>query len=283
MSVHTSPQGAAAPVKPVTLPQLKDMHARGDKIAMLTAYDASFASLLDQCGVDCLLVGDSLGMVMQGHDSTLPVTHEQVVYHVQCVARGIRNATRRAWLIGDMPFGTFSESPEHTYRHACDLMKAGAQMVKIEGGAWLLPTIEFLTQRGVPVCAHLGLTPQFIHQLGGYRIQARTQEARELLLRDAKALESAGASMLVLELVPTPSAQYVTENLHIATIGIGAGPHCSGQVLVLQDMLDIYPGKKARFVKNFLAGHDSVADAVRDYVAQVRAGSFPAAEHSYEQ
>jgi 3-methyl-2-oxobutanoate hydroxymethyltransferase len=283
MSVHSAPQGAATAIKPVTLPALKAMHAQREKIAMLTCYDASFAALLDQCGVDCLLVGDSLGMVIQGQDSTLPVTQAQMIYHVECVARGIRNATRRAWLIGDMPFGTFSVSPEHTYRHACELMKAGAQMVKLEGGEWLLPTMEFLTKRGVPVCAHLGLTPQFIHQLGGYRIQARTPEARELLLREAKALEAAGAAMLVLELVPTASAEYVTANLQIPTIGIGAGPHCSGQVLVLHDMLDVYPGKKARFVKNYMAGRASIADAVRAYVSEVKAGTFPGPEHGYEQ
>jgi 3-methyl-2-oxobutanoate hydroxymethyltransferase len=282
MSVHTTPASAPTGIKPVTLPVLRDMHARGEKITMLTAYDASFASLMDSCGVDCLLVGDSLGMVVQGQDSTLPVTQEQMTYHVQCVARGVRNAMRRAWVIGDMPFGTFSAGPEHAYRNASELMKAGAQMVKLEGGAWLLPTIEFLTQRGIPVCAHLGLTPQFIHQLGGYRIQARTGEAREQLVAEAKAIEQAGASMLVLELVPTKAAQLVTSNLHIPTIGIGAGPLTSGQVLVLHDMLDVYPGKKPRFVKNFMAGRSAVSEAIKAYVSEVKSGTFPGPEHGYE-
>jgi 3-methyl-2-oxobutanoate hydroxymethyltransferase len=283
MSVHTAPGASgAAPVKPVTLPILRDMHARGEKIAMLTAYDASFASLMDASGVDCLLVGDSLGMVVQAQDSTLPVTQEQMTYHVQCVARGVRNATRRAWVIGDMPFGSFSESPELAYRHASELMKAGAQMVKLEGGNWLLPTIEFLSQRGIPVCAHLGLTPQFIHQIGGYRIQARTDEAREHLVAEAKSIEQAGASMLVLELVPSTAAMAVTDNLHIPTIGIGAGPQTSGQVLVLHDMLDVYPGKKPRFVKNFMAGRSSIGDAIKAYVSEVKLGMFPAPEHGYD-
>lgn len=285
MSVHSAPQAspASAAAKPVTLPVLRDMHAKGEKITMLTCYDASFASLLDSCGVDTLLIGDSLGMVIQGNDSTLPVTHEQMMYHTKCVSRGVRHAGKRAWVIADMPFGTFSVSPEECYRHASELMKNGAQMVKIEGGEWLFPTIEFLTQRGVPVCAHLGLTPQFVHQIGGYKIQARNDETRAKLLRDAKSIESAGASMLVLELVPNLAAQEVTANLSIPTIGIGAGPHCSGQVLVLHDMLDVYPGKKARFVKNFLAGRASVADAVKAYVADVKSGAFPAPEHCYAE
>jgi 3-methyl-2-oxobutanoate hydroxymethyltransferase len=283
MSVHSTPSAAAAAAKPVTLPGLRDMRARGEKISMLTCYDASFAAVLDNAGVDVLLVGDSLGMVIQGNDSTLPVTHEQMMYHTKCVARGIRHASKRAWLVADMVFGSFGESPEATYRQASELMKNGANMVKIEGGEWLLPTIEFLTKRGIPVFAHLGLTPQYVHQLGGYKIQARSDEARNKLVAEAKAAENAGAEMMLLELIPTPSAIAVTQALKIPTVGIGAGVDCSGQVLVLHDMLDVYPGKKARFVKNFLAGRSSVSDAVKAFVSEVKAGTFPGAEHSYTE
>jgi 3-methyl-2-oxobutanoate hydroxymethyltransferase len=283
MSVHSTPSAAAAAAKPVTLPGLRDMRARGEKISMLTCYDASFAAVLDNAGVDVLLVGDSLGMVIQGNDSTLPVTHEQMMYHTKCVARGIRHASKRAWLVADMVFGSFGESPELTYRQASELMKNGANMVKIEGGEWLLPTIEFLTKRGIPVFAHLGLTPQYVHQLGGYKIQARSDEARNKLVAEAKAAENAGAEMMLLELIPTPSAIAVTQALKIPTVGIGAGVDCSGQVLVLHDMLDVYPGKKARFVKNFLAGRSSVSDAVKAFVSEVKAGTFPGAEHSYTE
>lgn len=283
MSVHSTPSAAATAAKPVTLPGLRDMRARGEKISMLTCYDASFAAVLDNAGVDVLLVGDSLGMVIQGNDSTLPVTHEQMMYHTQCVARGIRQASKRAWLVADMVFGSFGESPEATYRQASELMKNGANMVKIEGGEWLLPTIEFLTQRGIPVFAHLGLTPQYVHQLGGYKIQARSDEARNKLVAEAKAAENAGAEMMLLELIPTPSAIAVTQALKIPTVGIGAGVDCSGQVLVLHDMLDVYPGKKARFVKNFLAGRSSVSDAVKAFVSEVKAGTFPGDEHSYSE
>lgn len=283
MSVHSTPSAAAAAAKPVTLPGLRDMRARGEKISMLTCYDASFAAVLDNAGVDVLLVGDSLGMVIQGNDSTLPVTHEQMMYHTKCVARGIRHASKRAWLVADMVFGSFGESPEATYRQASELMKNGANMVKIEGGEWLLPTIEFLTLRGIPVFAHLGLTPQYVHQLGGYKIQARSDEARNKLVAEAKAAENAGAEMMLLELIPTPSAIAVTQALKIPTVGIGAGVDCSGQVLVLHDMLDVYPGKKARFVKNFLAGRSSVSDAVKAFVSEVKAGTFPGPEHSYTE
>ncbi len=284
MSVHSAPQTTSTqPAKAVTLPGLRDMRARGEKITMLTCYDASFAAVLDNAGVDVLLVGDSLGMVVQGNDSTLPVTHEQMMYHTKCVARGIRHASKRAWLVADMVFGSFGESPEATYRQASELMKNGANMVKIEGGQWLLPTIEFLTQRGIPVFAHLGLTPQYVHQLGGYKIQARSDEARNKLVAEAKAAENAGAEMMLLELIPSPSALAVTQALKIPTIGIGAGVDCSGQVLVLHDMLDVYPGKKARFVKNYLAGRSSVSDAVKAYIAEVKAGTFPDPEHCYAE
>jgi 3-methyl-2-oxobutanoate hydroxymethyltransferase len=261
----------------ITLMNLQKMTQDGDKITMLTCYDASFAALLDAAGVDTLLIGDSLGMVLQGHDSTLPVTLADVAYHTACVARG----SSRALVIADMPFGTFQTSPAEAFRNAAHLMAAGAQMVKIEGGEPMAETIRFLTERGVPVCGHLGLTPQSVHTLGGYRIQGKTDAQAQRLIAEAKMVQEAGAGMLVLELMPAAVARAVTAALRIPTIGIGAGADCSGQVLVLYDMLDIYPGKKARFVKNFLQGAGSVRGAVEAYVREVKAKTFPAAEHSY--
>lgn len=253
------------------------MLGRDDKIAMLTCYDASFAALLEASGVEVLLVGDSLGMVLQGFDSTLPVTLADMVYHTACVARGAKSA----FIVSDMPFGTSQVSPEKTFEHAAKLMAAGAQMVKLEGGAAMLDTVRFLTSRGIPVCAHIGLTPQSVHQLGGYRVQGRESAAAQQLLDDAAALEQAGAGMLVLEMVPALLAAEITAQLTMPTIGIGAGAACSGQVLVLYDMLDIYPGKKARFVKNYMQGAASISDAVSQYVAEVKNGSFPAPEHCF--
>ena len=260
-----------------TLTTLQEMRAKDEKIAVLTCYDASFAALLEAQGVDVLLVGDSLGMVLQGHETTLPVTLDDMVYHTACVARG----AKQAFIIGDMPFGTFQISPQETYAHAAKLMAAGAQMVKLEGGAAMAETVEFLTGRGIPVCGHSGLTPQSVHQMGGYRVQGKEPAAAQRLLEDAAALEQAGAGMLVLETIPALLAAEITAALSIPTIGIGAGAACSGQVLVLYDMLDIYPGKKARFAKNFLQGTGSVAAAVKNYVAEVKAGSFPVQEHSF--
>ncbi|HEY6094379.1 MAG TPA: 3-methyl-2-oxobutanoate hydroxymethyltransferase [Gallionellaceae bacterium] len=260
-----------------TLTNLRALHDKGDKIAVLTCYDASFAALLENAGVDALLVGDSLGMVLQGHETTLPVTLDDMVYHTACVARG----AQQAFIIADMPFGTFQVSPEKTFEHAARLMAAGAQMVKLEGGAAMAPTIDFLTQRGIPVCGHIGLTPQSVHQLGGYRVQGKSHSDAQQLLEQARVLEEAGAGMLVLEAMPALLAAEITAQLGIPTIGIGAGPQCSGQVLVLHDMLGVYPGKKARFVKNYMQGADSIADAVKDYVREVKAGTFPAAEHCF--
>jgi 3-methyl-2-oxobutanoate hydroxymethyltransferase len=260
-----------------TLTTLKAMHVRGDKIAMLTCYDASFAALLDGQGVDVLLVGDSLGMVLQGFDSTLPVTLDDMVYHTASVARG----SKQAFIVADMPFGTSQVSPQQTFAHAARLMVAGAQMVKIEGGEEMADTVHFLTTRGIPVCAHIGLTPQSVHQLGGYKVQGKSIDAAQRLMADALVLQQAGAGMLLLEAVPAALATDITTALSIPTIGIGAGAGCSGQVLVLYDMLDIYPGRKARFVKNYMQGATSISDAVRLYVAEVKSGSFPAAEHSF--
>jgi len=261
----------------LTIKTLQKQRDDGVKIAQLTCYDASFAALLDAAGVDSLLVGDSLGNVIQGHDTTLPVKLADMAYHTACVARG----SKRAFLLADMPFGTYQESPQQAFRSAAELMAAGAQMVKLEGGAEFAETVRFLTQRGVPVCGHLGLTPQSVHKFGGYRVQGKGDEAEQKLIEDAIELESVGAELLVLEAIPARLGEQVTRRLSIPTIGIGAGPGCSGQVLVLHDMLDVFPGKKARFVRNFMKGASSIADAAERYVRAVRDGSFPADEHSF--
>ena len=260
-----------------TLTSLQALRDSGEKIAVLTCYDASFATLLEANGVNILLVGDSLGMVLQGHESTLPVTLDDMVYHTTCVSRG----AKQAFIIADMPFGTSQVSPEKTFEHAVRLMVAGAQMVKLEGGAAMVDTINFLTQRGIPVCAHIGLTPQSVHQLGGYRVQGKDQAAAQRLLNDASAVMQAGAAMLLLEAIPALLAAEITAQVSIPTIGIGAGAECSGQVLVLYDILNIYPGKKARFVTNYMQGAGSIAEAVAHYVAEVKSGAFPAEEHSF--
>lgn len=264
--------------KPITLFELGKMRAEHRKIAMLTCYDASFAALLERAGVDVLLVGDSLGNVLQGQKSTLPVTMEQMVYHTECVARGCS----KPFLVADMPFGSYQEGPAQAMRNAARLMAAGAQMVKVEGGAHLAETVHFLVQRGVPVCAHIGLTPQSVHQLGGYRVQGRSEDGAAQLKADAQALEAAGAALMVMEMVPAAVASSITASLSsMATIGIGAGPDCDGQVLVLHDMIGVFPGRKARFVRNFMEGASSIDEAVASYVGAVRDGSFPASEHCY--
>jgi len=262
--------------KAVTVPGLMALRKNGEKIAMLTCYDASFASLMDQAGVECLLIGDSLGMVSQGHDSTLPVTVADVAYHTACVARG----NQTALIVADMPFGSFG-TPESAFENAVTLMRAGAQMVKIEGGSWLADTVRFLTERAVPVCAHLGLTPQSVHMFGGYKVQGKTAEAANQLKADARALQQAGASALVLETIPAALGKEVTDMLAIPTIGIGAGPDCSGQVLVMHDMLNVFPGRKARFVKNFMEGAGSIEEAFKAYVAAVKNKTFPTTEHCF--
>lgn len=262
--------------KAVTIPSLLAMRSAGEKIAMLTCYDASFASLMDRCGVDVLLVGDSLGNVCQGHSSTLPVTLADIAYHTASVARG----NQTALLVADMPFGTYA-TPESAFDNAVKLMQAGAQMVKLEGGAWLVDTVKFLTERAVPVCAHLGLTPQSVHQLGGFKVQGKTTEGAERLKADALALQAAGASLLVLEAIPTALGKEVTDMLAMPTIGIGAGPDCAGQVLVMHDMLGVFPGRKARFVRNFMDGQTSIEAAIRAYIKAVKDNSFPAPEHCF--
>jgi 3-methyl-2-oxobutanoate hydroxymethyltransferase len=262
--------------KPVTIPTLAALRSAGEKITMLTCYDASFAALMDRCGVEVMLVGDSLGMVCQGHNSTLPVSLADIAYHTASVARG----NKTALLVADMPFGTYA-TPESAFKHAVRLMQAGAQMVKLEGGAWLAETIRFLTERAIPVCAHLGLTPQSVHQLGGYKVQGKTAEGADQLKADALTLQAAGATLMVLEAIPSVLGKQVTEALAIPTIGIGAGPDCSGQVLVMHDLLGVFPGRKARFVKNFMEGQTSIDAAVQAYIAAVKDKSFPAPEHCF--
>lgn len=255
----------------MTLHRLREMHARGEPLAMLTCYDACFARVLDEAGVDMLLVGDSLGMVLQGHASTLPVTLEQMAYHVENVSRG----NRHAWLVADLPHGSYHRDAGQAMDSAAALLRAGAQMVKLEGGGWTAPVVRFLVERGVAVCAHLGLTPQSVHALGGWRVQGREAQAAELLLQQASQLRDAGASMLVLELVPADVGRRVTESLDIPVIGIGAGPHCSGQVLVLHDLLGLAPPPAPRFVRNFLDGANGIAQAAQAYVQAVRSRQFP--------
>jgi 3-methyl-2-oxobutanoate hydroxymethyltransferase len=248
------------------------MHAAGEKITMLTAYDATFARVADDAGLDCLLIGDSLGMVLQGYSSTLPVTMADMLYHTRCVAAG----SKSAMIVGDLPYGSYHEGVEQAYRNASALMQAGAHMVKLEGGGWTVPVVEYLTARSIPVCAHLGLTPQSVHAIGGYRIQGKDDAGAAKLKADALALEAAGASLCVLELMPSAAANAVTAACkHMATIGIGAGNGTAGQVLVLHDMLGITSGRVPRFVKNFLTGQPSVAAALAAYVSEVKAGTFP--------
>ena len=264
--------------KPITLPELLRMKHAGEKIAMLTAYDASFAALEDRCGVDVMLVGDSLGNVIQGKTSTLPVTLAQMVYHTECVGHMVQ----RAMCVADMPFGSYQKSPEQALKNAVRLLAAGAEMVKLEGGEVMAETVHFLVARGIPVCAHIGLTPQSVHALGGYRVQGRGEAAAARMKADAAALEQAGAALMVLEMVPAQLAGEISSMLTAcATIGIGAGPNCDGQVLVLHDMLGVYPGKKGRFVRDFMLAAHSIDGAVAAYVAAVRDGSFPAPEHCY--
>jgi 3-methyl-2-oxobutanoate hydroxymethyltransferase len=277
-----SPYGTLPPTstlarrKPLSLPRLLEMPARGEKITMLTAYDATFGAVADAAGVDCLLVGDSLGMVCQGLSSTVGVALETMRYHVESVAQGLRCAQGTAWLIGDLPFGAYHESKEQALRSAVVLMQAGAHMVKLEGGAWTTDTVRFLVERGIPVCAHLGLTPQTVHALGGYRVQGRTPESASLLKGQAHALQDAGAALLVLEMVPAAlSAELTLELPHCPTIGIGAGSGTAGQVLVLHDMLGINLGKNPKFVRNFMTGSGGIQQAIQAYVAAVKDGSFP--------
>ena len=281
-ATHATPYGTLPPAsplpqrRPVSLPRLQQMREAGEKITMLTAYDATFAAVADAAGVECLLVGDSLGMVCQGLPSTVGVSLDTMVYHTESVARGLHRVQGTAWVVVDLPFGSYHESKEQALRSACALMQAGAHMVKLEGGGWTAETVRFLVDRGVPVCAHLGLTPQTVHALGGYRVQGKTDQAAQTLRRQARELQDAGATMLVLEMVPAQLSHELTHELaHCHTIGIGAGNGTAGQVLVLHDMLGMNLGKMAKFVRNFMQDAGSVRGAMEAYVQAVKAGTFP--------
>lgn len=261
----------------ITVSTLNKMKQAGEKIAMLTCYEASFASLMSDAGVDMLLVGDSLGMTVQGHDSTLPVTLADMVYHTRAVARGNKNAM----IVTDLSFGSFQQNKEQAFAAAVELMQAGAHMVKLEGGVWMAETTEFLQMRGIPVCAHIGLTPQSVNAFGGYKVQGKGDVAAQALLADAQAHADAGVALVLMECVPAALAAEVTRSISCPTIGIGAGVDCDGQVLVMHDMLGVFPGKTARFVRNFMQGQDSIQAAVSAYVNAVKKSEFPAAEHQF--
>ena len=262
---------------PVSLTTLRQLKQRGEKFSMTTCYDAMFAQVMNRAGVECLLVGDSLGMVLQGNDSTIPVTMDDMAYHTRCVARGNAGAL----LLADMPFMSYATDTD-ALRNAARLMQAGAHAVKLEGAGWLVDTVRQLARGGIPSCVHMGLTPQSVNVFGGYKVQGCGEEAARRMIDDARALEAAGAALLLLECVPTPVARQVTEAVTIPVVGIGAGPHCDGQVLVVHDMLGLYQGKPARFAKNYLQGRDSIEAAFAAYVQDVKSGAYPAPEHGFE-
>ena len=262
----------------ITTSKLLKMKQQGEKISTITAYDASFAKIFDQAGIHAILIGDSLGMVLQGQDDTLPVSIEDMAYHTQCVRRGVENTL----VISDMPFMTYATT-EQAYTNATKLMQAGASMVKMEGGAWLVDTIKGLVERGIPVCAHLGLTPQSVHVFGGFKVHGKTQEQANKMIENAKALEAAGAQMLVLECVPTPLGKAVSERLSIPVIGIGAGVHTDGQILVMHDMFGVSANYMPKFSKNYLAETGDLRKAVTLYIEQVKNGLFPGPEHSFDK
>lgn len=262
---------------PVNVSTLRTMKEQREPIASITAYDACFARIVDDAGVDIVLVGDSLGMVIQGHDTTVPVTVEHVIYHSQCVARGLR----RAFLMADMPFMSYT-LPEQALQNAVRLMQeGGAMMVKLEGAKGQVAVVEYLARHDIPVCAHLGLTPQSVHKIGGFRVQGREQAVADKMLKDAHALQEAGADIVLLECVPNEVGQRITEALEVPVIGIGAGPHVDGQILVLYDALGITPGRTPRFVKNFMEGESSPFAGVRRYVDAVKQRTYPAKEHCF--
>ncbi len=264
--------------KKVTVPEIRARKSSGQKIAMLTAYDATMARLLDEGGADILLVGDSVGMVVQGLPNTLPVTLDEICYHSRAVARG----TRRAQIVGDMPFMSFQVSSEKALEAAGKLMKEGAaEAVKLEGGEDVAEHVHRIVRAGIPVMGHVGLTPQSVHAMGGFRVQGKTEDDAERVLRDARTLEEAGAYAIVLEGIPADLAQRITEHVSVPTIGIGAGPHCDGQVLVCYDFLGMFRDLQPKFVKRFAELGEAVVQATRDYVDEVQRGSFPAAEHSF--
>jgi 3-methyl-2-oxobutanoate hydroxymethyltransferase len=264
-------------MRTITINTLQGMKASGEKFAVLAAYDATFAHFISEAEVEVILVGDSLGMVVQGHDSTLPVTVEQIAYHTAAVKRG----AKRSLIMADMPFMSYGDS-DTALKNAATLMQAGAHMVKLEGGAWLADTISKMSERGIPACAHLGLTPQSVNKFGGYKVQGRDADHAQQIMSDALTLEQAGADLLVLECVPTPLATEIARVLTIPVIGIGAGPNTDAQVLVLYDMLGLTPSRAPKFTRNFLLGQEDIPAALRTYVEAVKAGTFPAEEHSFK-
>ncbi|WP_415886803.1 3-methyl-2-oxobutanoate hydroxymethyltransferase [Neptuniibacter sp. QD37_6] len=261
----------------ITLHTLSSMKKAGEKFAVLTAYDACFSHVVSSAGTEVILVGDSLGMVLQGNDSTLPVTVEEMAYHTQAVAKGNQGSL----IMADLPFMSYS-TPELAMDNSAALMQAGANMVKLEGGAWLAETVSMLAERGIPVCVHLGLTPQTVNKLGGYRVQGRDKETAQQMINDAVMLQDAGASVILLECVPSILAKEITLALDVPVIGIGAGSDTDAQVLVLHDMLGVTPGHSPKFVKNFMADANSIEEAISQYVTDVKSGTFPASEHEFE-
>lgn len=275
--MYTQLQQRGSDHPPVTINTLAQMRAAGEKIACITAYDASFGALVDAAGVDVVLVGDSLGMVIQGHDTTVPVTMDQMVYHCSAVARGVQHA----FLMADLPFASYT-SRELALANSVRLMQeGGARMVKLESGASQLDIVEYLTSHDIAVCAHLGLKPQSVHKTGGFRVQGREEQAAARMLADARALEAAGADLLLLECIPAALGGEITRGVHVPVIGIGAGPDTDGQILVLYDVLDIIAGRKPRFVRNFMADAGNCQAAIAAYVAAVRSAAYPAPEHCF--
>lgn len=263
--------------KPVTLTTLAAMKNDAEKIACLTAYDASFAHVTDEAGMDIVLVGDSLGMVIQGHETTVPVKVDDVIYHCQAVARGLR----RPLLVADMPFMSYSTQEKALVNAGRMMAEGGAAMVKLEGGAIQVEIVRYLSERGIPVCAHIGLTPQFVHKLGGFKVQGREEAAAKQMQADALALEQAGADIVLLECVPSALGTAITKQASVPVIGIGAGPDTDGQILVLYDILNVTVGRKPRFAKNYLQGGKNIGEAIADYVSEVKSGAYPAPEHCF--
>jgi 3-methyl-2-oxobutanoate hydroxymethyltransferase len=275
--MYTQLEQRYSPRPPVNVATLQKMKVDGEKIASLTAYDASFAVLTDEAGVDIVLVGDSLGMVIQGHETTVPVTMDDIVYHCRAVARGLR----RPFLMADMPFMSYSTREQALTNSVRLMQEAGAKMVKLESGAGQVGIVEFLAAHDIPVCAHIGLKPQSVHKVGGFRVQGRDHDAAERMKRDAIDLQSAGADIILLECIPAQLGGEITNELDVPVIGIGAGPHVDGQILVLYDILDITSGRKPRFTRNFMQGAASPLEAIRGFVAAVKDRGYPAPEHCF--
>ncbi len=275
MYTQLEQRGMAVP--PVNLGTLQKMKADGDAIACLTAYDASFSMLVDTAGTDLILVGDSLGMVIQGHDTTIPVTIADIIYHTKNVARGLR----RAFLVADMPFMSYADPGQALENSVLLMQEGGAMMIKLEGGEGQLDIVEHLAKHDIPVCAHIGLKPQSVHKIGGFRVQGREPEQAKKMLESAKRLQDCGADIVLLECVPNEVGEAIHNGIDLPVIGIGAGPHVDGQILVLYDILDITPGRKPKFVRNFMTGTDAPLEAIRSYVKAVKDRSYPAPEHCF--